>query len=481
MGVNHETFYYVRTLEKIEIALADVFNDMRVNKYNDINRKQVDRTVDVPLVLYYDKSFGNWISFNKPKDRILRLPMAGIRFEGMKKDTNFTSQSTYTRKIYSRKIEQFVTDLEPSPYKITYNLSFIMDNKSDLGQLLENVLPYFKTVRSLRINEFDFARDIERKIPFTIGDPNIKMPESANNTSADANFIEVNIPITLSNCPMYRPIELAEIIKYAEFNVRVDDIVDSHQWFIYPDDLVDDERKPWESVGESIKEGWSFVRSICRTLKRNIDLEGNIVYENISLPPCDRPVGVPSTKQLHLLFNEDSDLESDQSGYNRDFILLNSASREFLPNMIIEGGQEVSGGYQSDTQWDQILTWFGTDDGEHESPFSFDVRLQFIEDEVPTDTIFQRLENKAAQGISAGEIYFEWGLEDSRLYYEFKTVGSNALHIKFKSSESLLNILDSTSIFRFVFVLYSKGHDGVFAHSTNEQDLIALDTNKEIL
>lgn len=478
MGVNHDTFYYVRTLEKIEIALYDVFDGIRINKYKNTKRTVVDRTVDVPLVIYYDKAFASYISANQPKDRILRVPIAGLRFNALRKDTKFKSQSTYSRQIFSNATDEWIRDIEPSVHEISYTLSFLLDSKSDLGQIIENILPYFNTVRALRINEFDFARDIERKIPFNIGDPTIKFPESGDNTSAKHNFIELDIPITLSNCPLYRPLELAEIIKYAELNVRVGDIVGSHQWFIYPDDLVDGERKPWETVGKSIKEGWSFVRSICRTLKRQVELDGTIAYENISLDECNRPVGVPSTKQLHLTFNEDSDIEVDQSGFNRDFILLNTANREYLPDMIIDGGQEVNGGYASNTDWDQILTWFGTDQGEHESPFSYDIRLQFIDNNI-TDTIFQRLENNATPEITAGEVFFEWGLQDSKLYYEFKTIGDKALHIKYVANEPFdINNID---IYRFVFVLYDSGNSGIFAYSTNEVDLIALDTNKEVL
>jgi len=479
MGINHESFYYVRMIEKVEIALADMFNGMRVNKYSDINRKIPVKTVDVPLVVYYDPSFGNWVSNNRPKDRILRLPMAGLRLDQMSKDGVFRSQATATRAIFSRATDQWIRDLQPTPYKLTYTLSLLMDSRSDLGQLLENITPYFNTSRSLRINEFDFARDIERKIPVTIGNPNIKMTDGITNNDAKHNYIEVDIPFTLNDVPMYRPLELAEIIKYAELNVRAGDIVGSHQWFIYPDSVVDGERKPWETVGESTKEGWSFVRSICRTLKRQVELDGTISYENISPELCSRPVGVPSTKQLQLLFNEDTDTEIDYGGFNRDFVILNDASREFLRDMPPGGGQEVDGGYTSNTDWNQILTWFGSDDGEHQSPFSFDARIQFI-NEVPKDTIFQRLENKAIDGISQGEVFFEWGLEDYKPYFQFKTVGSNALSLKYVSDESMKEIVNSVDIFRFIFVLYNKGNDGIFAYSTNDGDTIAQSTSKEI-
>ena len=41
-------FYYVREIDKIEIALLDVFNNLRVNKYKDEKKTVVDRTVRHP-------------------------------------------------------------------------------------------------------------------------------------------------------------------------------------------------------------------------------------------------------------------------------------------------------------------------------------------------------------------------------------------------------------------------------------------------
>ncbi len=37
-------FYYVRTVEKILIGLIDMFNNMYVNKYDDMNRVDYSRS-----------------------------------------------------------------------------------------------------------------------------------------------------------------------------------------------------------------------------------------------------------------------------------------------------------------------------------------------------------------------------------------------------------------------------------------------------
>jgi len=155
-------FYYVRTLEKVEIALLDMFNNLTVNKYHDVSRTTFDKSVPVPLMTHLDKNFANhWR--NRQKKRIpLPLPCAGLRFKGMTQDTSNRTQTTYDRKIYSESSMQWINDIQPTPYQVTYDIQLLSDNRSDWAQLIENIVPYFNPHRTLRIREFDMYPDIEK-------------------------------------------------------------------------------------------------------------------------------------------------------------------------------------------------------------------------------------------------------------------------------------------------------------------------------
>jgi len=158
---------------------------------------------------------------------------------------------------------------------------------------------------------------------------------------------------------------------------------------------------------------------------------------------------------------------------------IDSYSIDFSP----DAGSEVEDGYKVDAAaaWNKILDWFGTNNGLHESPFTFSINLQF-NDDPPVDTVFQYLTNDEGPDsggniIPEGEVFFDWGLIDSKLYFSFKTFGTNALAYFFTSKDSLT--LNNTDIYKFIFVLYNKGNEGIFGFSTNGGATVVLEAIRE--
>ena len=72
-------FYYVRTQEKVEIALLDMFDCLKVNKYTDETRTTFTKTIRVPLITHFDKNFANFVRNSDHKRRPLPIPIAGLR------------------------------------------------------------------------------------------------------------------------------------------------------------------------------------------------------------------------------------------------------------------------------------------------------------------------------------------------------------------------------------------------------------------
>lgn len=572
-------YYYVRTQEKVEIALLDMFNNIKVNKYTDLERKSYTKTIRVPIVINQDKNFANWFRSVDHKKRPMPIPIGGLRFVNKQENGSNRTQATYARSIFSRATDQWIRDIQPTPYYLFYELEFLMDNKSDFGQITENIVPYFNTFRTLRIKEFDFAPDIERKVPVYL--------QSVTDTFEDEieagpkhRFIKTKFLFRLE-VDWYRPFELPEMIKYAELNYHIDDFVHSQQIFVYPDPIAQQEKKAWEQLTPSIREGFTLLKTFARTLIRQEDPDGNVSWEDITTPDAVRPPLVPSFNLLHLNFDDNTPLEDDQSGFNRDFVALNDSTREFVPDMppvtltdleftnsnvnittneitvgdnsrntyvaennvtfsttgtlptgllpdteyiiatatstgdsdvitlfesdgvtpvditaltpdagihtltkIGAAGQDVEDGYEvaPSVTWNKILDWFGTANGEHESPYTFQSILQFKEDPVP-DTIFQYLSNdevlddNGAVLIPAGEVFFDWGIIDSKPYFTFKTYGDNAMFYNFTTKNQL--VLNNTDIYKFVFVSYDKGHAGMFGYTVNDGPMIALETVRE--
>jgi hypothetical protein len=152
---------------------------------------------------------------------------------------------------------------------------------------------------------------------------------------------------------------------------------------------------------------------------------------------------------------------------------------------IGNAGSSVTDGYKSSSSWNNILDWFGTNNGLNESPYTFQSILQFKDDPVP-DTIFQYLSNVDGDttaddyvddGIPEGEVFFDWGIIDSKPYFTFKTYGEDELFYTFTAKNQLT--LNITNIYKFVFVLYDNGHAGMFGYTINDGPMIALETERE--
>ena len=211
------------------------------------------------------------------------------------------------------------------------------------------------------------------------------------------------------------------------FNIN-NELIDSLQVFVYPDEIAQQKKQLWETIEPSIREGWSLLKTFTRTLVRKVDEDGDEYWKDETLKHYDltyveptsynkvgnpiagynptmkgyktdengnyikdkdgdlipiydweevvvgdvnRPVEVPSFDLLHLNFDEDSDTEHDFSGMNRDFVAVNSAAREFVPDMAPGNGSYAPNGYAAGTDWSQILNWFGDNkDGKIESSYT---------------------------------------------------------------------------------------------------------------
>lgn len=481
--------YFTDTITKVNIALLDVFNDLKVNKYDDITRTTYTKTVPVPICINSDKNFLNFWRNQQAAKKAMPIPCGGIKLTGMQRNAANVTQSTQGRNIYSRSLQKFISDLQPTPYILNYEVEFITDNISDFSQIIESIISYFNPMRALRIKEFSFAPDIEREIPMTLRSV---QPVNEDEIESGSKHRMYRLLITFDlQVDFYRPYELPELIKYAELNVAVGDIMDRQQVFMYPQAIANQQVLAWEALAPSTKTGYSLLKTLAGTLVQEMNADGTTYWKDVTIPAADRPAKVPNFKELSLNFDYNTPNEIDQSGFGRNFVALNDTNRTYIPVLPPGAGQNAPDGYASNSTWNEILSWFGTNNGLNDSPYTFDIILQF-NDATPVDTIFQTLHNQATDNylnsgmtVDANEVFFEWGLIASQLYYTFRTVSFDAATSSFVESLSATYTtrdklsLNNTSIYKFVFILYNNGNDGVFGYTVDAGPMIALETVKE--
>ena len=402
-------FYYVRTIEKILIGLIDMFNNMYVNKYDDMNRTTYSRSVKIPIITHNNANFTNFWSSTQYKQQTVPYPIGAIRFVSNSPDTSNRPQPTYAREIFSRSADRWIRDIQPTPYTFNFELQFQADNISDIFQIKENIEPYFNEYRTIVIKEWDFAPEIPRPVVVVINSNTTELNEEITDSDAQQQVYKVTYPITCYGV-YHRPYETPEMIKYAEMNFHIDeDIIHREQLLVYPSEIIQQKKKLWETVCPTIREGYSILHTLSTTLMQKQDADGSKYYEDVSLkqlllfdrfttttyheglklcgvdeynedtpglpyddPKTDykilpedfdkngipiytycesvtdditRPSEVPSFDLLRFNFDYDTPHESDLSGFGRDFVAVNDDTRKFIPNIAPGNGQEVEGGY----------------------------------------------------------------------------------------------------------------------------------------
>lgn len=402
-------FYYVRTIEKILIGLIDMFNNMYVNKYDDMNRTTYSRSVKIPIITHNNANFTNFWSSTQYKQQTVPYPIGAIRFVSNSPDSSNRPQPTYAREIFSRSADRWIRDIQPTPYTFNFELQFQADNISDIFQIKENIEPYFNEYRTIVIKEWDFAPEIPRPVVVVINSNTTEMNEEITDADAQQQVYKVTYPIACYGV-YHRPYETPEMIKYAEMNFHIDeDIIHREQLLVYPSEIIQQKKKLWETVCPSIREGYSILHTLSTTLIQKQDADGSKYYEDVSLKqlllfdrfttttyheglklcgvdeynedtpglPYDdqktdykilpkdfdkngipiytycesvtdditRPSEVPSFDLLRFNFDYDTPHESDLSGFGRDFVAVNDDTRKFIPNIAPGNGQEVEGGY----------------------------------------------------------------------------------------------------------------------------------------
>lgn len=306
-------FYYVRTIEKILIGLIDMFNNMYVNKYDDMYRTTYSRSAKIPIITHNNANFTNFWSSTQYKQMTVPYPIGSIRFVSNAPDASNRPQPTYAREIFCRSADRWIRDIQPTPHVFHFELQFQADNISDIFQIKENIEPYFNEYRTIVIKEWDFAPEIPRPIQVVINSNTTELNEDVTDSDAQQQIFKVTYPIDCYGV-YHRPYETPEMIKYAEMNFNIDeDLIHREQLLVYPSEIIQQKKKLWETVCPTIREGYSILHTLSTTLMQKQDADGSKYYEDVSL------------KQLLLFdrfttttYHEGLKLCGDVGEYNKD-------------------------------------------------------------------------------------------------------------------------------------------------------------------
>lgn len=213
-------YYYPRVIERVSTALIDVFNDIKINRFNEDGT--IDKIIDVPITHHYNKNFAEFIiNTSKVKESRHQVPIMGLRFTGLSRDTSRITQQKFIRNTFDTDRQQYIRDRRPSPWNINFTLSIYCENIIDYLQLIENIITYFDPTLTLSIKEFEKV-NIERDIIVTLSDPTLELNDEVNREEHQSYSIDLNLKAA---SVMYPPMSMAGVIKQINQNVAIDNRV----------------------------------------------------------------------------------------------------------------------------------------------------------------------------------------------------------------------------------------------------------------
>jgi hypothetical protein len=221
-----EIFYYPRVMRRITIALLDMFNSIQVYNYSSTSATVPEKIIDVPIKFGPgDKAYLFQVQRETAKPYYAKVPSLLLTLDSIDYSSDRATSVNEVRSIYDdgidiNNIDNFWSDVQPTPYDYRYTLEVRTESMDHLNQILENILPYFNPTNHLRIKEFDFL-NLERNLKVLQSGVTLDYPQEMG--EEEYRYMNAKIQLVV-NGYMYRPISYTSVIKYIKKDYYYDAI-----------------------------------------------------------------------------------------------------------------------------------------------------------------------------------------------------------------------------------------------------------------
>jgi len=192
-------YYYNNILRKNIIQFLDLFNDIKIVRYNrDGSRRS---RIKVPLKYGPKEKIWYWVNERKSEE-VLPIMSASITSIEFAADRLGNRLSTILKSSTpsAGRLERFPNT---TPYNISFTISLWSLHMVDVDQILEQILPYFAPEIMMRVNIPEYDASIDTKVIFLACSPEV------NDIMADdePRVIKWNIDFMVHTY-MFKPLEI---------------------------------------------------------------------------------------------------------------------------------------------------------------------------------------------------------------------------------------------------------------------------------
>jgi hypothetical protein len=202
-----KTYYYYQALRKTITQFLDVFNDIKIKRYDESGN--FIRYITVPIK-FAPKERAYYYIFENHQDEMLPMisvTMNSIEFASDRMGSNY---HVLTKSMQECQVSQF---LNPVPYNLGFTVYLWTKYMSDIDQILEQSLAYFAPHIFIRITipEVDFSFDV--KVVFTGASPDMQTDMSEEERRVIRYTMDFSVHTYL-----FRPVEDSGVIKTIYIN-----------------------------------------------------------------------------------------------------------------------------------------------------------------------------------------------------------------------------------------------------------------------
>lgn len=247
--------YRPNTIRGIIISLMNEFRGIKVENFDNATGSIV-KTIDVPLQFGHDEKYYQAKKRNEEttnNDYYMKVPKVSLSWDSVVFNGNRAKGNYAIRKFYDEDneviddIDSFITNVSPIAYDFGFSLEIRTEKLNHFTQIMENILPYFKPARTIRVKEFSFL-NIERDLNVRLD--GISQDFLNEQTEDSKRYCNGVLNLTVEGF-LYKPFETSKIIKtintryFTNYNIDLDDIVEGYSTSGYSDE-------PYPTSGFSI-------------------------------------------------------------------------------------------------------------------------------------------------------------------------------------------------------------------------------------
>lgn len=201
-------YYHPRIFERVNIALLDLFDRVRVNRYNKDG--SVKKRIKVPLTFHFSKNFADFIlnTQDNPESKHT-YPILGLRMGALERNSGATPSRTFIRELYDKTSKQMIQDARPCPWIQTYTLTSYTELIQDHFQIMEQIIPYFNPTFNTAIKEFEFS-NLKRDVIVELVGVNPQYNDEVEREKSRSYVCDYTFKVKFD---MYAPFYLGTLIK----------------------------------------------------------------------------------------------------------------------------------------------------------------------------------------------------------------------------------------------------------------------------